>query len=473
MERWRSGLSETDRQRLNDPNWRVEVVGHASRAGDSASNRALSAERANTAARWLADHGVRAEVSGGGGGEHEARARGHADGSNDPSDRAVTIHIVPTDRAGEQAALRPDQVGFARGDATPPEARLREFYEANRERLEDPNQHLELVGHASRLGSTDANDRLAAERASNVAQWLIDHGARASITGGGMGEADARARGHADGTDLATDRTVTLRFAEARPEAERAARPERTEPSRRGDSPDRPREQRPPTPRAEDGARGSERRDTPAERDTVRNLPQFDREPLRTDTADRINQILDVQGALVGSVTLFVSSWAAELTGLALGAASPILGLGVAWLRGDDLAEWNGQIVGFTNAIEDMSRAYADPRLDTTPLNSWPPLPRPSARLSDDYLNNESGRALRRGEQAGAERAYQWVRNYRETVNVRGQDGQQHQVQMNPYLFLRGLAMAHPGRGEVARAVQNELNRQITARGGQPWPRLR
>jgi hypothetical protein len=216
------------------------------------------------------------------------------------------------------------------------------------------------------------------------------------------------------------------------------------------------------------------RADQPGDvRELLRNLPQFDREPLRTDMADRVNQLLDVEGALFGSLTLFIESWGAELTGLTLGIASPLLGLGVAVLRGDDLAEWNGKIQGFANAIEDMSHAYADPTLHRQPLNSWPPLPRPQARQSADYAHHTSVLAFRQGERAGAELAYQWVRQYHDTVTVRGQDGQMHRVQSNPYLFLRGLASHYPGRGEAARALREELNRQIRARGDQTWPRIR
>jgi outer membrane protein OmpA-like peptidoglycan-associated protein len=470
MEKWRAGLSDADRARLADPRCVVELVGHSSRAGDAAANLRLSGERAASVAGWMAANGVAARIVGGGSGERDARARGRADGSDLAVDRSVTIRILDPDRA---PAARADRIAFDSGSAKPPEEALRAFYAANRERLENPKEQLEIVGYASRRGSGEANDDLSAQRATNVARWLSDHGARATLVGGGVGEADSRARGRAAGSDESSDRVVELRFAHDTPE--RSPRDTgaagASPPDHRAARPDQP-----PAPihRPANGTPAADavpQRDVPAG-EALRDLPQFDRERLGPEAFNTLAQVLDVHGTVVGGVTLFIESAAAEIVGLVTGALAPFFSVAAAWFTGDALARANGRMDGFINALADASQAYADPRLDRMHMIDWPLLPRPEARPERIPSDAASARAFREGEVTGAEEANRWLRSYHGTIGVRGADGQMHQVELTPQLLLRSIAHAYPRVDDAARAIAAALNDQIRARGGEPWPRM-
>lgn len=255
IESWLQGLSVADQLRLVDGRHRIEVVGHSSRTGTTAARQRISDGRANHVARALIASGITAEISGGGAGDREARARGHREGLDDSADRSVSIRIVPID--GERSALADNEVGFERGSSRPSDDAVRTVFDRYREDLQNRRVVIEVVGHASRLGSAERNDSLAAERATEVARRLIELGATAQIRGDGMGEAEAQARGHLDGSDNPLDRTVTIIVrrddadqqapVDARPSAPRST-DQRAERPRPADSQPQPQPQPQPRP---------------------------------------------------------------------------------------------------------------------------------------------------------------------------------------------------------------------------------
>jgi outer membrane protein OmpA-like peptidoglycan-associated protein len=158
MERWYKGLTNEQKEALEDANTKVTVTATASRRGSREYNQDLSERRAENVARILKErYGVAAQVELEPLGEDPAEDRGVRDGVDDHTDRVVDITILSGVKKAEQGKETPEgeYAKPDRGKKNSIPTKYRCDYKHDREWAQNPTRvtyHKIRMGVKGRLG---------------------------------------------------------------------------------------------------------------------------------------------------------------------------------------------------------------------------------------------------------------------------------------------------------------------------------
>ncbi len=264
-----------------------------------------------------------------------------------------------------------------------------------------------IIGLASRSGRMSHNQTISLQRAENVRVFL-----QHAVTQGfnvrefkAFGERKAKLDGQRDGFEDERYRSVVL-FPSSSPQ--------------------------PPDPDLDDQA--------------VHEI-QLPNIGKTEGVLDTIGQILDVTSGAASIINLVVDAVVIDVGGVILAAISTIIGMPAAWLEANKFARNNGQKLGFSKAVQEMSNAYADYDLRLVPESSWKPLPHPIPRFDGppDESVTVAERSARTGTREGYEAAWKLLSQMDQsprdfTVNVKGK---QSTMRLSGKRFLWLLSRAY------------------------------
>jgi hypothetical protein len=167
---------------------------------------------------------------------------------------------------------------------------------------------------------------------------------------------------------------------------------------------------------------------------------------------------------------LTAAATAAAIGGLVLSCFASMIALPALYLDVQKLAEFNGFVQGYSDAMQDMANGFSDSSLDRKPLSQWPPIKEPEPHLSSNPQPTAAEEGWRRGQKRGARQAYIDVltmeANPKEVEVTR--NGKSVKVKMNGKRFLRGLHVAH--KDNVAAKIVALVNEELKKAGKPPWP---
>ncbi len=237
-----------------------------------------------------------------------------------------------------------------------------------------------IVGLASRTGSSERNDRLSVARAHQVLRFLRGKASKQFNVREfkAFGERKAAYDGQRDGVEDEHYRAVVLYLA--------------------------------PGPNPPDPKLGPEAilQELPSQ---VTHNETYDTWSRRADSA---GQILDIASGGASVVNLFVTSFVLatiiDVTATMLTIVSAIISLPAVWLSGQRLAQKNGGIRGFSEAMQKMADVFSDYDLCKVPESKWPAIPhlKPTNLLPDEAVT-VAERCANIGMREGYEEAWKLV----------------------------------------------------------------
>jgi hypothetical protein len=187
---------------------------------------------------------------------------------------------------------------------------------------------------------------------------------------------------------------------------------------------------------------------------------------------------VDVIGGVVSIVdlgidiagTLFAAGIVTSVAGLVISGFSAIIAMPALWASTDKLAEFNGRVQGYADAMQDMADQYSDPALDKKPVKQWPPIQRPQPHISGNLPINVSESFWRQGQRKGCDAAYTDILKFEANpieVNATVK-GKPARIKLNGKLYLRGLAAAK--KDKVGVMIVELVNAELKKQGKAPFP---
>jgi hypothetical protein len=198
--------------------------------------------------------------------------------------------------------------------------------------------------------------------------------------------------------------------------------------------------------------------------------------PFNNSTwADTTGKVVDRVSMALGIIDFIADiaevSSVASVTGplgLFISAVQTIIALPLTWASADALANFNGQIQGAADAIQDMADQFASPGLDLTPMSSWPTIHVPDIHGTVNPQPSASQTAWHAGQIAGRNSAVQSVidmeTNPKPTKLPSGKI-----VRISGRLWLRAMSKKF-GDNVGVEVVIKPTNEELKQRGKPPWP---
>lgn len=179
---------------------------------------------------------------------------------------------------------------------------------------------------------------------------------------------------------------------------------------------------------------------------------------------------LDVAATYSSIAGLAIAGTATTIGGLVLAGISSIVGMPALWAATDALAEFNGRVQGYADAMQDMAEQYKDDSLDHKPVKQWPALQQPSAHIFNPVPGSVSEQFWRQGQRKGCTEAYMDILKMEANpVEVTATaNGKQQKIKANGKMVLRGLWVSTKGDVGVKMVVQ--VNEMLKKQGKPPFP---
>ena len=205
---------------------------------------------------------------------------------------------------------------------------------------------------------------------------------------------------------------------------------------------------------------------------------------LASPAIGSLSSALDIIGGVVNVVDLGLelaadyTAIAAAVTvggvtflgGFALAIVSTIIGMPVIWASTDAIAEFNGRVQGYADAMQDMAEQYQDPTLDRKPVRRWPAIAQPTPHIFRAIPITTSEQFWRKGQRKGCDEAYMDVLklelNPVETDIPIG--GRPRKIKVNGKLALRALWVSTGGNAGVK--IVTQVNEALKKQGKPPFP---
>ncbi len=197
-----------------------------------------------------------------------------------------------------------------------------------------------------------------------------------------------------------------------------------------------------------------------------------------------LDQVYDVIGAALGladfglDLAVFYGASAAveslavavSATGLAVSVFSEMIALPAMWRSGDVLAEFNGKVQGYADAMQDMAEQYGDDSLDKVPVKKWNAIKQPFPHTQGALPTSAAATVWRHAQQVGCDMAFKDMLTLDTTpteitTNV---NGNAVKTKVNGKIVLRGLWVST--KGNVGVKVINQINAELRKQGKPNWP---
>ena len=209
---------------------------------------------------------------------------------------------------------------------------------------------------------------------------------------------------------------------------------------------------------------------------SVGQLPIGAGVPLPVDPGlSKASDAINLAGGVLGVVDLGIDmaglAAAGTVTGvggLFLSSIAGIIGMQALWASVDKLAEFNGKMQGYADAMQDMAEAFQDAALDKKPVRNWPAIPKPEPHLSGNAPTSIAQGFWNQGQRFGCNEAYIDVLKVEADPIEVTVPGIPRKVRVNGKAMLRSTWINE--KGKVREAVYDAVNKKLAAAGKSPWP---
>jgi len=188
-----------------------------------------------------------------------------------------------------------------------------------------------------------------------------------------------------------------------------------------------------------------------------------DRLGLASGVLSLVDLGVDIAGlALAGTIT--------GVAGLAMTVIGGLIALPALWATVDALAESNGKMQGYADAMQDMAAAFSDDALDRKPVKDWPEIPNPAPHIfTKTDLTTE--RFWHQGQRWGCAQARIDVLSMQANpveMDAPLKKGGTRKMKINGKVMLRAAWVST--KGEVGGAVMKIFNERLQKDGKKPFP---
>lgn len=159
------------------------------------------------------------------------------------------------------------------------------------------------------------------------------------------------------------------------------------------------------------------------------------------------------------------------VAGFALAIVATIIGMPVVWASADAAAQFNGQVEGYDEAMQDMAEQYQDDSLERKPVKTWPAVREPSPHLFTTLPIGASASAWRAGQAHGCRLAYMDILKLELNpidCDAVDKSGKKIKIKANGKMILRSLWKVT--NGDVAELMVKRVNEALKQKGKAPWP---
>lgn len=172
---------------------------------------------------------------------------------------------------------------------------------------------------------------------------------------------------------------------------------------------------------------------------------------------------IDIAATYSTAAGLAAASTATGVGGLVLTALAGIIGMPALWASVDKLAEFNGQLQGYADAMQDMAEGYKDESLDRKPVRDWPKIVQPQPHVTGNTPTSISQGYWTQGQRKGCTQAYLDILKVEANpVQIDATiKGQTRKIKINGKIMLRGAWVST--KGEVGVAVIKIMNEKLKA----------
>jgi len=190
-----------------------------------------------------------------------------------------------------------------------------------------------------------------------------------------------------------------------------------------------------------------------------------------SDDLSLVSGVLSIVDLGIDFAGLAAAGIVTGVAGLALTVVGGIIALPALWASVDALAEANGKMQGYADAMQDMAEAFSDNSLDRKPLRDWPAIPEPKPHLPAGSAPSVGAQFWRQGQQWGCNQARIDVLQMQVKpveMDAKLKDGSTRKVKVNGKVMLRGAWVAT--KGEVSPAIMKVFNERLIQAGKKPFP---
>src|SRR5208283_3278833 len=179
---------------------------------------------------------------------------------------------------------------------------------------------------------------------------------------------------------------------------------------------------------------------------------------------------LDIAATYSSIAGLAAAGTVTGVGGLILAGISSIIGMPVLWANTDALAEFNGRVQGYADAMQDMAEQYKDDSLDRKPVKQWPAIQRPAAHIFNPVPSSIAEQFWRQGQRKGCAEAYlDILKMEANPVDVDATvNGKPQKIKANGKLVLRALWVST--KGNVGVKMVTQVNDMLKKQGKPPFP---
>jgi hypothetical protein len=190
-----------------------------------------------------------------------------------------------------------------------------------------------------------------------------------------------------------------------------------------------------------------------------------------SDDLSLVGGVLSIVDLGIDFAGLAAAGIVTGVAGLALTVVGGIIALPALWASVDALAEANGKMQGYADAMQDMAEAFSDNALDRKPVRDWPAIPEPKPHLPSGSAPSTAAQFWRQGQQWGCNQARIDVLQMQAKpveMDAKSKDGSTRKVKVNGKVMLRGAWVAT--KGEVSVAIIKVFNERLAQAGKKPFP---
>ena len=200
--------------------------------------------------------------------------------------------------------------------------------------------------------------------------------------------------------------------------------------------------------------------------------------PMDNDTwASDVSKALDTVSFGLGLIDLIADLGELEAVasvtgpvGLIFGCIQSIVQMPLIWLAADATANYNGQLQGACDAIQDMADQFSDPALDHTPVGRWPAIKVPTPHISSNPLPSASQQAWRFGQMKGCLSAIRKVVDLETNPKPITLPSGKH-IRLNGREWLRALSKAYKDNAGIEIVIK-PANAELAKQGKRPFPTI-
>lgn len=180
---------------------------------------------------------------------------------------------------------------------------------------------------------------------------------------------------------------------------------------------------------------------------------------------------IDIAATYSAAAGLATAGIITGVGGLVLTVVGGIIALPALWASVDALAEANGKMQGYADAMQDMADAFKDDALDRKPVRDWPAIPAPQPHIFSSAQPTVTQQAWHRGQRWGCNQARIDVLKVQAEpieIDAKLKNGGTRKMKINGKIMLRAAWVST--KGDVGPAVMKIFNERLEKAGKPHFP---